>query len=52
MPRKNVIGCALMPLLLLTGCADRSPRSSPMRDVPPLRPEARQPVAPSICSPT
>lgn len=55
MPRKNVIRRALMPmllLLLLTACADRSPRSSQTFGVPPLRPEARQPVTPSICSPT
>lgn len=55
MLRKNVIRRALMPmllLLLLTACADRSPRSSRMLDVPPLRPEARQPATPSICLPT
>lgn len=55
MPRKNVIGRALMPLLLLlllTACADRSPRSSLVFAIPPLRPEARQPATPSICSPT
>ncbi len=55
MLRKNVIVQPLMlllPVLLLTGCASRSPHSSPMPGVPALRPEARQPATPSICSPT
>ncbi|VWB30066.1 hypothetical protein BLA23254_01285 [Burkholderia lata] len=55
MLRKNVIKRWLMPLLLvelLTGCAGRSPRLSPMSDVPALPPEARQPATPSICLPT
>ncbi len=55
MLRKNVIRHALMlllPMVLLTGCASRSPRSLPTLDVPALRPEARQPATPSICLPT
>ncbi|KVE88133.1 hypothetical protein WI99_11780 [Burkholderia cepacia] len=42
----------MLPMLLLTACASRSPNLSPERAIPPLRPEARQPAAPSICSPT
>ncbi len=55
MLRKNVIRRPLMLLLqmlLLTGCASRSPHSSPTSGVPALRPEARQPATPSICLPT
>ncbi len=55
MLRKNVIRQPLMlllPVLLLTGCAGKSPHSSPTSGVPALRPEARQPATPSICSPT
>ncbi|VWB35526.1 hypothetical protein BAR24066_01549 [Burkholderia arboris] len=55
MLRKNVIRrplTLLLQMLLLTACANRLPHSSPMPDVPELRPEARQPVAPSICLPT
>ncbi len=55
MLRKNVIRHAamlLLPMALLTACASKSPHSSPMSDVPALRPEARQPATPSICSPT
>lgn len=55
MLRKNVIRQLLMlllPVLLLTGCAGKSPHSSPTSGVPALRPEARQPATPSICLPT
>ncbi len=55
MLRKNVIRQPLMlllPVLLLTGCAGKSPHSSPTSGVPALRPEARQPATPSICLPT
>ncbi len=55
MLRKNVIRHAamlLLPMGLLTGCASKSPHSSSTSDVPALRPEARQPMTPSICSPT
>ncbi|AJY21546.1 putative gp23 [Burkholderia ambifaria AMMD] len=55
MLRKNVIRHAaklLLPMALLTACASKSPHSSPTSDVPALRPEARQPATPSICSPT
>ena len=55
MLRKNVIRRALTPLpllLLLTACASRSPSSSKAPDIPPLRPETRQPATPSICLPT
>ncbi|AWD90836.1 Rz-like spanin [Burkholderia phage vB_BmuP_KL4] len=55
MLRKNVIRRApmLLPLLLLlTACASKSPRSSSAPTIQPLRPEARQPATPSICSPT
>ncbi|AOI81950.1 DAPG hydrolase family protein [Burkholderia cepacia] len=50
MLRKNVIRRPLMllfPVLLLTGCAGKSPHSSPTSGVPALRPEARQPATPS-----
>ncbi|KUZ33567.1 hypothetical protein WS52_18590 [Burkholderia territorii] len=52
---KNVIKRApmLLPLLLLlTACASKSPDFSSVGAIPPLRPEARQPATPSICSPT
>ncbi len=55
MLRENMKRLWLMPLLLvglLTGCAGRSLSSSPMFDVPVLRPEARQPATPSVCLPT
>lgn len=55
MLRNYVIRRALplmLPLLLLTACANKSPGSSHGLTIPPLRPEARQPVTPSICLPT
>lgn len=55
MLRKNVIRRAVMlllPMALLTACASKSPRSSPMFGVPALPQEARQPATPSICLPT
>lgn len=55
MLRKNGIRHAvtlLLPMVLLTACASKSPRLSPTLGVPPLRPEARQPATPSICLPT
>lgn len=55
MLRNNVIRHALMlllPMVLLTACASRSPRLLPMPGVPALPPEARQPATPSICLPT
>lgn len=42
----------MLPLLLLTACASKSPSSSHGPTIPPLRPEARQPMTPSICLPT
>ncbi|ACT83036.1 Rz1 gp24' [Burkholderia phage KS9] len=55
MLRTNVIRRALMLpalLLLLTACASKSTSSSPVHAIPAMRPEARQPSAPSICLPT
>ncbi|KVA25266.1 hypothetical protein WI44_04320 [Burkholderia cepacia] len=55
MLRNNVNRLALLltlPMLLLTACASKSQSSSPERAIPPLRPEARQPAAPSICLPS
>ncbi len=55
MLQKNVIRRALMLmplLLLLTACANNSPRTSSVPAIPPLPPEARQPATPSICLPT
>ncbi|ONC18297.1 hypothetical protein AQ911_27000 [Burkholderia pseudomallei] len=55
MLRNNVNRLALLlmlPMLLLTACASRSPSLSPECMIPALRPEARQPAAPSICLPT
>ncbi|KGB99896.1 putative gp57 [Burkholderia cepacia] len=54
MLRNNVTKRLLMPLLpalLLTACAGKSPHSSPTLGVPALPSEARQPATPSICSP-
>ncbi len=55
MLRKTAIRRALMLLLLLlllTACASKSPRLSQAPAIQLLRPEARQPATPSICSPT
>ncbi len=55
MLRKNVIRRSLtrlLPMVLLSACASKSPHSLPTSGVPPLRPEARQPATASICLPT
>nr|KVH38087.1 hypothetical protein WS87_00295 [Burkholderia sp. MSMB0856] len=42
----------LLPMLLVTACASKSPSSSSGPAIPQLSPEARQPATPSICLPT
>jgi hypothetical protein len=55
MPRNRLLPRLLMlilPVLLLTSCAAKSPSYNVVPEIPPLPAEAKQPVTPSVCLPS